>query len=88
MRRVWIAWLLLLNFGASLPVFGQSQPASTPTLARVLLIVAHPDDESEMAGTVYRIARELSGAVDQVIISDGEPDSAIRRLQDDTMVRT
>lgn len=39
---------------------------------RVLLIVAHPDDEYEMAATVYRITRELSGTVDQVIISNGE----------------
>jgi N-acetylglucosamine malate deacetylase 2 len=39
---------------------------------RVLLVVAHPDDEYEMAGTVYRISKELSGTVDQVIITDGE----------------
>lgn len=43
---------------------------SVPT--RALLVVAHPDDESEMAGTIYRITKELSGVVDQVIISDGE----------------
>jgi N-acetylglucosamine malate deacetylase 2 len=41
-------------------------------LIRVLLVVAHPDDESEMAGTIYRIAKESSGVVDQVVISDGE----------------
>jgi LmbE family N-acetylglucosaminyl deacetylase len=39
---------------------------------RVLLVVAHPDDEYEMAGTVYRITKELSGKVDQLIITDGE----------------
>jgi N-acetylglucosamine malate deacetylase 2 len=39
---------------------------------RVLLIVAHPDDEYEVAGTVYRISKELSGTVDQVIITNGE----------------
>jgi len=39
---------------------------------RVLLVVAHPDDEYEVAGTVYRISKELSGTVDQVIITDGE----------------
>jgi N-acetylglucosamine malate deacetylase 2 len=38
----------------------------------VLLVVAHPDDEYEMAGTVYHIAKELSGTVDQLIITDGE----------------
>ena len=37
-----------------------------------LLIVAHPDDEYELAGTVYRIATELGDVVDQVIITDGE----------------
>lgn len=40
--------------------------------ARVLLVVAHPDDEYEMAGTVYRISKELSGTVDQLIITNGE----------------
>jgi N-acetylglucosamine malate deacetylase 2 len=39
---------------------------------RVLLVVAHPDDEYEVAGTVYRISKELAGTVDQVIITDGE----------------
>jgi LmbE family N-acetylglucosaminyl deacetylase len=39
---------------------------------RVLLVVAHPDDEYEVAGTVYRISKELSGTVDQLIITDGE----------------
>jgi len=37
-----------------------------------LLVVAHPDDEYEVAGTVYRISKELSGTVDQVIVTDGE----------------
>jgi hypothetical protein len=31
---------------------------------RALLIVAYPDDEYEMAATVYRIAQELAGWVD------------------------
>jgi len=39
---------------------------------RALLIVAHPDDEYETAATIYRIAEELSGVVEQVIITDGE----------------
>jgi hypothetical protein len=39
---------------------------------RVLLVVAHPDDEYEVGGTVYRISKELFGTVDQVIINDGE----------------
>jgi len=51
---------------------GASPEEAARKPVRVLLVVAHPDDEYEMAGTVYRISRELSGTVDQVIITDGE----------------
>jgi LmbE family N-acetylglucosaminyl deacetylase len=34
--------------------------------------VAHPDDEYYVAATVYRIASELGGTVDQVVITNGE----------------
>jgi N-acetylglucosamine malate deacetylase 2 len=53
----------------SLPAKGKGDEAAD---LRVLLVVAHPDDEYEMAGTVYRITKELSGRVDQLIITDGE----------------
>jgi LmbE family N-acetylglucosaminyl deacetylase len=39
---------------------------------KVLAVVAHPDDEYAYAATTYRIARELGGIVDQVVISNGE----------------
>jgi len=39
---------------------------------KVLAVVAHPDDEYAFAAASYRIARELGGTVDQVIISNGE----------------
>lgn len=39
---------------------------------KVLLVVAHPDDEYYVAATVYRIASELGGTVDQVVITNGE----------------
>jgi len=39
---------------------------------KVLAVVAHPDDEYAFGATVYRVARELGGTVDQVIISNGE----------------
>jgi LmbE family N-acetylglucosaminyl deacetylase len=38
---------------------------------KALLVVAHPDDESECAGTLYRITHELGGVVDQVVVTDG-----------------
>ena len=49
-----------------------SSPKQAKAGVRVLLVVAHPDDEYEMAGTVYRISKELSGSVDQLIITNGE----------------
>ncbi len=39
---------------------------------KVLLVVAHPDDEYFFAASVYRITRELNGIVDQVVITNGE----------------
>jgi N-acetylglucosamine malate deacetylase 2 len=39
---------------------------------KILVVVAHPDDEYAFAATIYRIAREIGGIVDQVIISNGE----------------
>jgi N-acetylglucosamine malate deacetylase 2 len=39
---------------------------------KVLVVVAHPDDEYCFAAATYRIARELGGIVDQVVISNGE----------------
>jgi LmbE family N-acetylglucosaminyl deacetylase len=43
-----------------------------PDSPKVLLVVAHPDDEYFFAATVYRIAKELHGTVDQVVITNGE----------------
>lgn len=39
---------------------------------KILIVVAHPDDEYYFAGTVYRLAQELSATVDQVVITNGE----------------
>jgi LmbE family N-acetylglucosaminyl deacetylase len=44
---------------------------ATPGI-KALLVVAHPDDESECAAVLYRITHELGGTVDQVIVTNGE----------------
>ena len=44
-------------------------PAAPP---RVLLVVAHPDDESCFAATVYEITHNLGGTVDQFVVTNGE----------------
>ncbi len=46
------------------------QEADAPV--RALLVVAHPDDESECAALVYRITHELGGVVDQIVVTNGE----------------
>jgi LmbE family N-acetylglucosaminyl deacetylase len=65
------AILILTARAAPQSLSAKGTEAGPPDL-RVLLVVAHPDDEYEMAGTVYRITKELSGRVDQLIITDGE----------------
>ena len=38
---------------------------------KVLMVVAHPDDEYTFAATSCRIVQEMGGHVDQVVITDG-----------------
>jgi LmbE family N-acetylglucosaminyl deacetylase len=38
----------------------------------VLVVVAHPDDETAFAATIYKITHELNGMVDQCVITNGE----------------
>jgi len=50
--------------------------AATPVLAqspvKILLVFAHPDDESIVAATTYRITRELGGVADHIVLTNGE----------------
>lgn len=39
---------------------------------RVLVVMAHPDDESTFSVTLYKIAQELNGTVDLLTITNGE----------------
>jgi LmbE family N-acetylglucosaminyl deacetylase len=71
--RPFLAFLIVaLLARATMAQNGASPREAARKPVRVLLVVAHPDDEYEVAGTVYRISKELSGTVDQVIITDGE----------------
>ena len=42
---------------------------------KVLIVVAHPDDEYMVAATTYRLVRELDWTADQVVIT-ASPDLA------------
>jgi len=39
---------------------------------RVLVVMAHPDDESILSVTLYKIAKEQHGTVDLFVITNGE----------------
>jgi LmbE family N-acetylglucosaminyl deacetylase len=65
-------FVIALLTGATSAQNGASPRGVARRPVRVLLVVAHPDDEYEVAGTIYRISKELFGTVDQVIITDGE----------------
>ena len=41
------------------------------TPPKVLIVIAHPDDETMFPVTVFKITRELKGMVDLVLITDG-----------------
>src|SRR3954470_19278865 len=47
-------------------------PAQTRTGPKVLVVTAHPDDETGMSATIYKITHELGGIVDQCVITNGE----------------
>src|SRR3984957_11941126 len=55
-------------------LYSQSFPVSSPTKPgpKILVVVAHPDDETGMAATIYKITHELNGTVDQCVITNGE----------------
>jgi LmbE family N-acetylglucosaminyl deacetylase len=50
-------------------IFVINTQAQTP---RVLVITAHPDDETGMAAVIYKITHDLKGTVDQCVITNGE----------------
>ena len=47
-----------------------SEQKSTPT--KILVVVAHPDDEYYFAGFVYRLTHEKQVRVDEIIVTSGE----------------
>lgn len=53
-------------------LFTLSSIAQSYDSTRVLIVTAHPDDETGFAATVYKITHELNGAVDLAVITNGE----------------
>lgn len=50
-------------------VFAQT---GAPTGPKILVVVAHPDDETAMAAVIYKVTHEMNGMVDQCVITNGE----------------
>lgn len=46
--------------------------AQTNTGPKILVVTAHPDDETAMAATIYKVTHELNGTVDQCVVTNGE----------------
>lgn len=59
--------ILILLLAVCAPVFSQ-----TKTGPKVLVVTAHPDDETGMAAVIYKVTHELNGTVDQCVITNGE----------------
>ncbi len=61
-------FLLALTGAAFLPqvLAAQSRPG------KLLIAVAHPDDEYACAATTYRLVRELGWTADQLVVTNGE----------------
>ena len=46
--------------------------AAAPAAGKLLIVVAHPDDEYAFAASTYRLTRELGWTADQVVVTNGE----------------
>lgn len=57
----------MLMTAAITPAWAQSD-----TSVNVLIVIAHPDDETTFAATVYKITHDLGGRVDLALITNGE----------------
>ena len=57
------------NSPAVMAINGEKAPAPGP---KVLVVTAHPDDETGVAAVVYKITHHLHGTVDQCVITNGE----------------
>ena len=48
------------------------QSEAQKTSPKILVVTAHPDDETGMAAVISKVTHEMSGTVDQCVITNGE----------------
>ena len=69
MRASLCIWLLACSCAATEVVTLNRDTGDGP---RILCVFAHPDDETTVAGAVYKTATFLEGTVDMFLITNGE----------------
>lgn len=57
---------------AMVPAIASAERHEPDGQLKVLIVVAHPDDEYAVAATTYRVTHELGGTADQLVITNGE----------------
>ena len=72
--------LLLATLLTTTLTIWATNPSNGP---KVLVVTAHPDDETGMAVTIYKITHELKGTVDQCVITNGEGGYKYSTLSED-----
>ncbi|MBK8352194.1 MAG: PIG-L family deacetylase [Saprospirales bacterium] len=61
---------ILINF--YFLFFSLSKAQQSDSIIKILIVTAHPDDETGFAATVYKVTKELNGTADQCVITNGE----------------
>ncbi|KAA6460433.1 PIG-L family deacetylase [Acidobacteria bacterium AB60] len=69
-RKNYNAFLCFARFAIFVLIAPGAAYAEQP--GKALIVVAHPDDEYYCASTVYKMAVQLGGRVDELIITNGE----------------
>src|SRR5215472_128572 len=64
-------FLRLMASAALIPGVAPAQE-EPPHRGKLLIFVAHPDDEYAVAGSTYRLVRESGWIADQAVVTDGE----------------
>jgi LmbE family N-acetylglucosaminyl deacetylase len=68
-------FLMAMAGAALVPAVPPAQAAPAqgePAGRKLLIVVAHPDDEYAFAASVYRLTREFGWTADELIVTDGE----------------
>lgn len=63
MRKLLLIFFIFFSFSAQ--IFPQNSP-------KVLVAIAHPDDDATFAASVYKITHDLKGQVDYLLVTNGE----------------